>query len=688
MPSSSLHLTAFTDAVAAVIWVAVNGLMIGCLARLHRRVFPLEDHIHQGLFGSLVFIATLVLAGTILGAIGQLTAIGQLLLALTILVGLDKLFRPRDLFGQTACQQLQEPWRPWGLIRWIAILMLVAHSTVNGVMRFPTDFDSLWYHMPLIDSWLQTGSLYVPDCARWYFPANSELIGIWATAGCSGDFLVPFNNVPIMILWGFATLSIFQSMAASSGWHSSSAGWHYLGTAGVLAVYTTIHETIDASNDLMVVACFSAAVAMILKSGRITYIRSERIRILLIGAATGLLAGTKHFALGYAVGSTCLLLLHATGTVGLTSAMRRVLYSCLCSLPFCAGWYLRNWWFTGFPLFPVGAPAASGEMAYPDLWSTTIMGNGSPHMIEHLTQAVWEKCGPVHIASLALIPVTTIGLLLSALKRDNRSQRRAAFSNAGVIVAAVFGCLLIWMVTPYCVEDEPGSLNHLIWAYTPVRYGLCFLAMSVIAGVTLMASLPVGRIGRLMQAILLTVVGIQWIRLIQTHSHQVQPVLQSVLAVDVLMVGLLFARAFKAGRVCRAAAVTALMIGITSFVVWISITWHAGLADHFQNYAGLEFFQQLDHEQPPCSILVFDQRSYPYFGSARQHRVIQPSGFKSLTQARELINRHQPRYVITRTRLEYTVYPYETAWNQVLDIQGLKLLEGTGNLRVYIRAEM
>lgn len=681
MPLSSLQLTAFTDAVSAAIWVAANGLMIGCLVRLHRHLFPQDDDIHRGLFGSLAFIATLVLAGTILGAIGQLTAIGQLLLALTILVGLDKVFRPRDLFGQTACQRPPEPRQPWNLIRWMAILMLVAHSTVNGVMRFPTDFDSLWYHMPLIDSWLQTGSLYAPDCARWYFPANSELIGVWATAGCSGDFLVPFNNVPIMILWGFATLSIFQSLGVS-------VGWNYSGTAGVLAVYTTIHETIDASNDLMVVACFSAAVAMILKSGHITDIRSERIRILLIGVATGLLAGTKHFALGYALGATCLLLLHSTGTVGLTSAARSVLSSSLCSLPFCAGWYLRNWWFTGFPLFPVGAPAASGEMAYPDLWSTTIMGNGSPHMIEHLTQAVWEKCGPVHIASLALIPVTTIGLLLSALQPDNRSQRRAAFSNAGVIVAAVFGCLLVWLVTPYCVEDEPGSLNHLIWAYTPIRYGLCFLAMSVIAAVTLMASLPVGRIDRLMQAMMLTVVAIQWIHLIKNHSHQLQPVLQSILAVDGLIVGLLFVRAFKAGRVRRAAAVIALTIAVTSFFGWISGTWHTGLANHFQNYTGLQFFQRLDREQTASRILVLDQRSYPYFGSARQHRVVQPSGFRSLSQVRDLINRHQPRYVITRSRPEYTVYPYEAAWLQMANIEGLKLLESTSELRVYEQTGM
>ena len=681
MPSSSLQLIAFTDAVAAVIWVAVNGLMIGCLVRLHRHLFPQENDIHRGLFGSLVFVATLVLAGTVLGAIGKLTALGQLLLALSILVGLDKLFRPRDLSVKTTGWQPQEPRQPLRMVRWMAILMLVAHSTANGVMKFPTDFDSLWYHMPLIDSWLQTGSLYVPDCSRWYFPANSELLGVWATAGCSGDFLVPLNNIPIVIMWGFATLSIFQSLGAS-------AGWHYSGTAGILAVYTTIHETIDASNDLMVVACFSAAVALILKTGKTCEIRPQRIRVLLIGVATGLLAGTKHFALGYALGAACLLWLYSTQTIGLTAGVRSVLSIIFCSVPFFGWWYLRNWWFTGLPLFPVGASETLGEMAYPDLWSTTIIGNGSPHMIEHLKQAVWKKCGPLHLASLALIPVSTIGLLTSARIRCNPTQNRADFSKACVMVAAMLGCLLIWLVTPYCVEDEPGSLNHLIWAYTPIRYGLCFLTMSVIAAVTLIASLPVGRIGHLMQAILLTVVGIQWIRLIQTHSHQVQPVLQSVLAVDGLIAGLLFVRAFKAGRVRRAAAVTALMIGVTSFVGWISITWHAGLADHFQNYAGLEFFQRLDHEQPPCSILVFDQRSYPYFGSARQHCVIQPSGFQSLTQARELINRHQPRYVITRTRPEYTVYPYETAWHQVSDIQGLKLLEGTSNLRVYTQAEM
>ena len=45
----------------------------------------------------------------------------------------------------------------------------------RGVLRFPTDWDSLMYHIPLIDHWLQDGSLYAPGCAVWYFPGNTKV---------------------------------------------------------------------------------------------------------------------------------------------------------------------------------------------------------------------------------------------------------------------------------------------------------------------------------------------------------------------------------------------------------------------------------------------------------------------------------------------------------------------------------
>jgi hypothetical protein len=39
----------------------------------------------------------------------------------------------------------------------------------------------------------------------------------------------------------------------------------------------------------------------------------------------------------------------------------------------------------------------------------------------------------------------------------------------------LIGTGLALAVTPFAVEDQPGTLNHLRWGYGPVRYGLCLL---------------------------------------------------------------------------------------------------------------------------------------------------------------------------------------------------------------------
>ncbi len=83
------------------------------------------------------------------------------------------------------------------MIAWIGFSALCfAQLLLAGLLRFPTDWDSLAYHVPLVDHWLQAGSLEMTDCARWSSPGNNELWALWAAAPFSGDFLVSVNNLP------------------------------------------------------------------------------------------------------------------------------------------------------------------------------------------------------------------------------------------------------------------------------------------------------------------------------------------------------------------------------------------------------------------------------------------------------------------------------------------------------------
>ena len=132
-----------------------------------------------------------------------------------------------------------------------------------------------------------------------------------------------------------------------------------------------------------------------------------------------------------------------------------------------------------------------------------------------------------------------------------------------------------------------------------------------------------------------------------------------------------------------AAVVALATIGLMAAVAWLSNTWQNGLAAHFQSYTGSTVFRQFSIDEGPCTILVLDQRTYPWFGSARQNHVIQPGHFRDTDDVLALLRNLDIRYVITRTRPEYTVFPYEKAWEGMGQVPGLTLIDQGRNLRVY-----
>ena len=132
-----------------------------------------------------------------------------------------------------------------------------------------------------------------------------------------------------------------------------------------------------------------------------------------------------------------------------------------------------------------------------------------------------------------------------------------------------------------------------------------------------------------------------------------------------------------------AAVVALATIGMMAAVAWLSNTWQNGLAAHFQSSTGSTVFRQFSIDEGPCTILVLDQRTYPWFGSARQNHVIQPGHFRDTDDVLALLRNLDIRYVITRTRPEYTVFPYEKARERMGQVPGLTLIDQGRNLRVY-----
>jgi len=101
--------------------------------------------------------------------------------------------------------------------------MLLSRAIVNGVCEFPSDWDSLMYHDPMIDDWRQHGSLYAPDSAWWWSPGVNELVGLLVAASFSGDYFVPLANLVFVAIWIMAPRSALRSLGAKAWWPDAAA---------------------------------------------------------------------------------------------------------------------------------------------------------------------------------------------------------------------------------------------------------------------------------------------------------------------------------------------------------------------------------------------------------------------------------------------------------------------------------
>jgi hypothetical protein len=56
----------------------------------------------------------------------------------------------------------------------------------------------------------------------------------------------------------------------------------------------------------------------------------------------------------------------------------------------------------------------------------------------------------------------------------------------------------------------------------------------------------------------------------------------------------------------------------------LAARWHAGLGPHFGRHFGCPFLDAWGCDRTPTPVCVLGERPYPFFGSRRQHRVLNP----------------------------------------------------------------
>ena len=204
-----------------------------------------------------------------------------------------------------------------------------------------------------------------------------------------------------------------------------------------------------------------------------------------------MLAGVKYYALGYAALDWLVLIGAVVALRGFRAGAKAGIVSA--GLALCGGgyWYVRNWLLTGSPLFPKGLFGANDELGqlYPNMGRSSFLGNGSPELFSLTLEAIWKMTGPLHLAAFCCLPVIICWLLISGVMLWRTSLKRSMGTFRLFIGFLIVGTGVLVVITPFSVEDVPGTLNQLKWAYCPVRYGMSFLSLTVVAFGVFLANL-------------------------------------------------------------------------------------------------------------------------------------------------------------------------------------------------------
>jgi hypothetical protein len=643
------------DAFISSLWLGATLSLFVAAWKWSRWLFP-ADPAFQRLGHSVVLGWTCVVVIAILLSVGnRLTGPNFLIAGGVVGTTALVLLRLSDSSRSTVRYRMDRPVAWHGLL-WCAFFGFALRQLyVNGVCRFPSDWDALTYHLPIVDHWLQAKSLFAMDCRHWTTPGNNEVLTLWATGAFSGDFLATLSSLPSTLLFAASAIG----MAAQCGLPRRLS--HLTGFA--LTINTiVVRQLTNLDTDVAVGGCFLAAAFYSLRCCR----HGRRADAWFAGLSLGLLAGVKYYALGYALLALTVAVLVMAGRRG-TSAAAKLLFIALLGMAMCGGyWYIRNVIATGSALYPKQFFVSNDllQSINPDTGSTSFFGNGRSELLPLFVSAVWHAAGPFQAAGLVATPLTIPCLLGAAgFHALRRGRTHAAWPRLALVVLVV-GTGFLLGITPFAVENKPGTLNQLRWHYCPVRYGTCFLSTATLAlavaiwdATMLVRSWVLGsgwlssfrcRVGQNAGAVLFCAVGLAQIHLQGQRWHH-EYWISWTIGVN-LVVLIMIAREIPWPRwslpLVLAGLIPAVMCGCHTLSMW----WHAGFRTHYRLLLHTPSFLP-PGTSPPVTVCVFDSRYYPYFGSRRLNRVCQPIYAFSAGWLMDYLRQEEVGFVVQRRPL-------------------------------------
>ncbi len=569
----------------------------------------------------------------------------------------------------------------------------IAQVFQMAILTLPQDWDTLAYHLPLVDSWIQTGSVWNQRCAFWYVPGNSELLAFWFCSPFSGDYWGQLNNVLVVILLVTALMEILHFCRIETF-------WQLIATTGVLACTPVLRQIASAENDIAVAALFLSSMYFILQLNGWTSesnIAKLRWNVLMLAVSLGLMAGVKYYALGYVAIAWLVAFFVLVVRHPFRRSLQIVSILGIGILALGAPWYIRNWIVSGSPLYPkgfrlLGIPDA-WENIRPDLAETTLL-LGSTWETSRMLFFAWITQGGMYLllAVLSVVPLSVFSLI-AAIRREKRItwlERAEKFTSPGSLIAiACLGAMGIYLVTPNVIETVKGTRNMLQLQYHPVRFGFAFACLSAISFTLwsqrayLFFRARSSGIARAMKfAIASAAVGsLIWTLIPQyglrttihpTIAHVWLHPSLDIQAMDWLVLTL---TSFIVLVLLREIGLWNRRVGVPVFLAamfccttpWQAKHWHESFDGHFQTLLMDNVSRTLDsvaeQNDPVC---VCEYRYYGMLGSYRQHSITRPLFTRSDADFQAFLEQGDFQFVVVLKKDDHWLREYEhcLAWIQ------------------------
>lgn len=644
-----------TDALAAIAWYLITAIMISAAWIAARRAFPV-DGVTQRIMHTVVFVWTwIVVVSCVLGTFGALNAVslgGGVLLAAAGTWFWSKALNqmmvtpnqnqfvngsgnsPQDLMTSDTTRWSCRVSNAWNVFWTGAAALFCVLVADRALLQFPSDWDTLTYHRPLIDHWLQTGSLYAPQCAVWHVPGNNELLGLWWAAAFSGDFWVGLMNIPAALLLALGTYELGRLVGLTP----------LLRHATVIAIIGSsivFLQITNAKNDIAVAGLFIAGL-----SYGCRYIKySSWYDLVLAGAALGLTAGVKYYALGYAGVGWLGIVAMAWWKGGRRTAIVVAFSVAGIMLLPSAYWYGRNLIVTGTPLYPQGysGPDSAEALLPRSAWQSSILGNGRLEVLPEYVDGVWKRGGICQTLAVLMLPLSWTWLLAStqllAKQPDHPTDRRVL---CGGVAITLMGAWLIFGATPFTVDAENNRL--LESPYILSRFSQSPIVLSVLAIGLLLSDLSrwintpcnYARIRSTLSALLPMAFAVAALATLCTSLADVlrdEWLVILLIVTDLVLLSLIVRELLTAARnhdggIPQIVVFAILAGGMATFVLstaWLAPWWHGNFSVHYDQRYRTQTFSKIEKwKEPPPTIVALHYRYYPFFGSRRQFHVCRP----------------------------------------------------------------